>query len=143
MSEVLSGKRPLTLHMIRALHEHLGIPADALLKQRGATLPENVSEIEWSRYPLNEMAKRGWIQKAHDLKSRAEEILRHFFDAAGGQDALALPLHRKNDGARQNARMDPYALQAWCYRVLAIARRLPFHTTTARGQSLKNLRKVF
>src|SRR4051812_28263958 len=32
VSEVLSGKRPLTLQMIRALHEHLGIPAGALLK---------------------------------------------------------------------------------------------------------------
>lgn len=33
VSEVLSAKRPLTLQMIRSLHEHLGIPADALLKQ--------------------------------------------------------------------------------------------------------------
>ena len=28
VSEVLSGKQPLTLAMIRALHTHLGIPAD-------------------------------------------------------------------------------------------------------------------
>ena len=31
VSEVLSGKRPLTLSMIRALHDGLGIPADVLL----------------------------------------------------------------------------------------------------------------
>jgi len=31
VSEVLSGKRPLTLPMIRRLHRNLGIPADALL----------------------------------------------------------------------------------------------------------------
>ncbi len=29
--EVLSGKRPLTLAMIRALHKHLGIPAEVLI----------------------------------------------------------------------------------------------------------------
>ena len=31
--EVLSGKRPLTLTMIRNLHEKLGIPAESLIKQ--------------------------------------------------------------------------------------------------------------
>jgi len=30
--EVLAHKRPLTLHMIRRLHEGLGIPADSLIK---------------------------------------------------------------------------------------------------------------
>lgn len=32
VSEVLADKRPLTLTMIRALHEGLGIPADVLLR---------------------------------------------------------------------------------------------------------------
>lgn len=31
VSEVLNGKRPLSLSMIRALHEHLGIPAEVLI----------------------------------------------------------------------------------------------------------------
>ena len=30
--EVLSGKRPLTLAMIRKLHNHLGIPAECLIQ---------------------------------------------------------------------------------------------------------------
>src|SRR5262245_10039824 len=30
VSEVLSGRRVLTMQMARALHEHLGIPADSL-----------------------------------------------------------------------------------------------------------------
>jgi len=33
VSEILSGKRPLTMRMARALHTHLGIPAEALLQQ--------------------------------------------------------------------------------------------------------------
>ncbi len=125
VSEVLSGKRPLTLQMIRALHEHLGIPADSLLKVQGQgpTLPENLEGIEWFRFPLNEMAKRCWIPKGRNLKDRAEEIMRPFIDAAGGPQSLALALYRKNNGARQNARMDLYALKAWCYRLLAISRQ--------------------
>jgi HTH-type transcriptional regulator / antitoxin HigA len=32
--EILSGKRPLTLAMVRRLHEGLGIPAESLIKAR-------------------------------------------------------------------------------------------------------------
>lgn len=32
-SEILSRKRPLTLAMIRALHEHLGIPSELLIRE--------------------------------------------------------------------------------------------------------------
>jgi HTH-type transcriptional regulator / antitoxin HigA len=34
VSEVLSGKRSLTLRMIRSLHQNLGIPADVLLQEQ-------------------------------------------------------------------------------------------------------------
>ena len=37
VSEVLSGKRPLTLAMIRALHRHLGIPAEILIGAGSST----------------------------------------------------------------------------------------------------------
>ena len=33
VSEILSGKRTITIPMARALHEHLGIPADVLLRR--------------------------------------------------------------------------------------------------------------
>ena len=33
VSEVLSGKRAITMSMARALHEHLGIPAQVLLQK--------------------------------------------------------------------------------------------------------------
>jgi len=32
-SEILSGKRPLTLSMVRALHEKLGIPSELLIRE--------------------------------------------------------------------------------------------------------------
>ena len=33
--DVLNGKRPLTLQMIRRLHRELGIPAESLIRERG------------------------------------------------------------------------------------------------------------
>jgi HTH-type transcriptional regulator / antitoxin HigA len=122
VSEVLSGKRSLTLQMIRALHEHLGIPAEVLLRQPGAILPETLEAMDWSKFPLAEMAKLGWIQKSRNWQDRAEEVMRDLMERAGGMDALPSALYRKNDGARRNAKMNPYALQVWCYQLLAQAR---------------------
>jgi HTH-type transcriptional regulator / antitoxin HigA len=139
VSEVLSGKRPLTLQMIRALHEHLGIPAEVLLRHPGAALPETVEEIDWSRFPLTAMAKLGWIEKGRDLKDRAEEIMRSLIERAGGYTALPAMLYRKNDGARQNANMDLYALKTWCWQLLAVARETPLLTTYQEGMITKEV----
>ncbi len=43
VSEVLSGKRSITMPMARALHEHLGIPADVLLRQPDTALDETLA----------------------------------------------------------------------------------------------------
>lgn len=121
-SEVLNGKRPLTLKMIRALHEHLGIPAEVLIRE-GGTLPERPAGIELEQFPLREMANRGWIRAADDLKDRAEEIILELVERAGGRNALPQALFRQG-GARANAKTDVHALQAWCLYVLVRARSL-------------------
>ena len=59
VSEVLAGRRDLTMSMARALHEHLGIPADVLLRKPGAEFDVALEEIEPRRLPLKEMTKRG------------------------------------------------------------------------------------
>ncbi len=133
VSEVLSGKRSLTLKMIRALHEHLDIPADVLLQQSGAALPGTPEELDWSRFPLSKMAKLGWIKKTNDLKDRAEEVMRDLIEQAGGFGALPQVLYRKNDGVRQNAKMDPYALKAWCFQLLVLARKTPLPNAYKEG----------
>lgn len=127
VSEVLSGKRALTMQMARALHANLGIPADVLLQQPGGELPSALDGIEWDRFPLAEMAKRGWIPDRGNLTARAEEIMRDLIGRAGGEHVLPAALYRKNDHARLNAKTDPYALKAWCWEVLARvnSRKLP------------------
>ena len=121
VSEVLSGKRAITMPMARALHEHLGIPADVLLREPGGTLDDPLSDMEWSRFPVTAMAKLGWIPDGPELVGRSEEIIRDLIVRAGGRDVAGAALYRKNGPVRANAKMDPYALKAWCWQVLAKA----------------------
>ena len=123
VSEVLSGKRDLTLSMIRALHTHLGIPAEVLIQEAGGTIPEDVEGLEWGRFPVGEMVKRGFLKNTKNAKEHAEKLMRGLINQAGGLE-FAAPLSRKNDGARRNAKMDSYALAGWCMHVMAEAVRV-------------------
>lgn len=120
-SEVLSGKRSLTLKMIRALNEHLGIPADVLIRD-GDGLPNTLDEIDIDQFPVTQMAKLGWIEKSFDTKDRAEEIVQRLVACVGGQQALPQALFRQGGGARANAKTEVHALQAWCLHILCKAR---------------------
>ena len=121
VSEVLSGKRAITMAMARALHQHLGIPADVLLQEPGVDMDDSLVGIEWTRFPLKSMAKLGWIRNVPDLKGHAEELIRGLIRGAGGQQLATAPQFRKNDHRRLNAKTDDYALKAWCWRVMAQA----------------------
>ena len=121
VSEVLAGKRAITMSMARALHQHLGIPADVLLQEPGARLPDAIPGMEFSRFPLKAMAKAGWIEDARNLKDHAEELVGALMERAGGRVFAQAPLYRKNDSRRINAKTDDYALRAWCWQVLAQA----------------------
>ena len=124
VSEVLSGKQPLTLAMIRALSKHLGIPIEVLVAD---TTPfgntDEPEKLDWSRFPVNEMAKRGWIRHVESAKKKAKELIGELIASAGGLDAVPMPLLRSHDAMRQNAKTDTYALLAWCLKVLAASRK--------------------
>ncbi len=122
VSEVLNGKRELTLKMIRALHEHLNIPADVLISG-GGELSEIPSGIEFDRFPINEMGRRGWIKKTPDLKEKIEENIRGLINRAGGWKTLPKTLFRQSNGMRVNTKTDEHALLAWCIYILCKARQ--------------------
>lgn len=125
VSEVLSGKRAITMSMARALHKHLGIPADVLLCEPDVDLDDLLIGIEWRRFPIKAMAKLGWIASVPNLAEQAEALIRGLIDRAGGSDVAAAALYRKNDHMRTNAKMDAYALKAWCWQVLAVGNENP------------------
>ena len=133
VSEVLSGKRAITMAMARALHQHLGIPAGVLLQEPGVDIDDSLAGIEWTRFPLKSMAKLGWIPNVPDLKDQAEELVRSLIRRAGGQRVAVAPQFRKNDHCRLNAKTDAYALRAWCWRVMAQARNRAMNVAYERG----------
>ena len=122
VSEILSGRRSITMSMARALHRHLEIPADVLLREPGAKFPNTLPGLEFSRFPLRAMAKAGWISNVKHLKDHAEELITDLMERAGGISLAKAPLYRKNNSRRVNAKTDEYALRAWCWQVLAKSR---------------------
>jgi len=128
VSEVLNGKRPLTLAMMRGLRKGLGIPAEVLLAEPGGQFPVTLPDVEWSRFPVREMAKRGWVAKEEGVDEKAEEVMRPLVDAAGGFDAVPSKLFGQGIEGRLNAKADRYAILAWCMRVSALALKNPLET---------------
>ena len=133
VSEVLNHKRPLSLTMMRSLHKKLGISAEVLLQEPGANFPSTLPEVDWSRFPLKEMAKRSWIPNVMELKERAEELMRDFIEKAGGLDAIPLPAFRRGVNGRFNKKTDFYALNAWCLRISALARENHLKSPYVKG----------
>jgi HTH-type transcriptional regulator/antitoxin HigA len=143
VSEVLNGKRPLTLAMMRSLNKSLGISAEVLLKEPGADFPDQIQDMEWSKFPLIEMAKRSWIPMVDGIKEKAEELLRDFIEQAGRLETDPIACFRQGKRGRYNPKMDLFALTAWCIRVQALARKNPLKTKYIKGSiKLSTLQEV-
>jgi len=114
VSEVLAGKRPLSLAMIRALHTGLGIPLESLVSEE--TDAEPGERIEWDRFPVREMVRRQWIRVREPSKrigfAEARELMEEFFRPLGGP-SLALGVLHKTDHVRSARGTDRFALAAW------------------------------
>lgn len=131
VSEVLNRKRPLSLSMIRKLHAELGIPAEVLLQAPGRALPLE-SDEDFARYPLKQMFTNGYFGEcsypAKQLKDYAEELVTAFFRRVD-EPALAARFRHANNQPEAHKRskrdLDPYALKAWCARVLERAKGQP------------------
>lgn len=120
VSEVLSGKRPLSVSMMRKLHSGLGIPAEVLLQGESVLQLEEEQEpidedIEWERFPVHEMVRRGWLSA--EALMEPVRALRAFFAPLGGPKQI-VALYRKTLHTRSNQQIDKYALFAWRARVM-------------------------
>jgi HTH-type transcriptional regulator / antitoxin HigA len=143
VSEVLNGKRSLTLAMMRSLNKSLGISAEVLLKELGADFPDQIQDMEWSRFPVIEMAKRSWIPMVDGIEEKAEELLCGFIEQAGGLESVPTACFRQGKRGRYNPKMDSFALTAWCIRVLSLARKNPLKTKYVKGTiKLSTLQQV-
>lgn len=121
VSEVLNRKRPLTVQMIRALTIGLGISADTLV---GASLPDSPvskGEVDWSKFPIKEMARRGWIERVGKVaRDNVEDLVKGFIADAGLHFGAAS--FRKTFYGEAETPTSRYALYAWLARVIQKAR---------------------
>ncbi len=145
VSEVLSGKRPLSLSMMRALHKGLGIPAKALLQEQ--FLPGvGEEEVDWQRFPIREMIARGWIknkvQDVQDVRRQARDVMKRFL-APLGNDWAPVALYKQTHYVRSTRQMDPYAIAAWkarvCIRTLEIEIPMEFRPEVISFQFMHEL----
>jgi HTH-type transcriptional regulator / antitoxin HigA len=130
VSEVLSRKRPLSLPMIRRLHQGLDIPADILIEdvETDRSVVESEPTIDFSRFPLKEMYERGCFGtfegNAQRLKDYAEDLLSKLMRELGpkqmGAAFLRAPLHQRDDRQANEP-----ALRAWQMCVVRKARQAP------------------
>lgn len=145
VSEVLSGKRPLTLQMIRALSVGLGISAETLIG-----MPESEGKtdqnIDWSRFPAKEMVARGWIQKTTGRAKRSiEEQVQEFISQIGWQIGDAA--FKRSISGEAFSPTTKYSLYAWLSRVIQRAReRKPtigrYHESALSTKTLKELAQL-
>ena len=133
VSEIMNNKKPLTLSMMRGLNKGLGIPAEVLLHEPGAGFPDSFSHLEWNRFPVSAMVKRGWLTADDYSYAQNEELMRPFIDRAGGFEAVSVAFLRQGFSARMNAKADKYAVSAWCLRVLELANASALKQTYKKG----------
>lgn len=120
VSEVLKRKRPLTVQMIRAVSIGLGISAETLVGL-GEVRPEGAKEIDWSKFPIKEMAARGWLEAiAVKNAPKIESAIQTYISQANLQYGVA-SFRRTLSGAAQSPTTQ-YALYAWLARVIQTAR---------------------
>jgi HTH-type transcriptional regulator/antitoxin HigA len=119
-SEVLARKRGLTIEMIRTIHEQLRIPAEILIgypKQDDS----DGADIDWKKFPVKEMQKRGWFDVDLAEGKSGEQLVRSFFARTAAQSAPVL-LRKTLTGVTKEE--NQYAIYAWVARVLIRARDL-------------------
>jgi HTH-type transcriptional regulator/antitoxin HigA len=106
VSEVLSGKRPLSLEMIRALEAGLDIPADVLIQK-----PKSGGQFQtWSEALVKDMDKKGYFgTQSYDGKNK-ESLLSTFF---GSLTNTAPQFAWRKTDQRISPRTDEHALTAW------------------------------
>ena len=124
-SEVLNKKRPLSLSMMRALHRGLAIPAEILLQEQGQDFPQDIPDIDWTSFPIQEILSLGWISSIKKVKGNEEEIMRGYIEEAGGMSSFYKLSFRTSKSPKKKLRTNKYALMSWCLRVMQLSEKHP------------------
>ena len=122
VSEILSGKRQLTLDMVRALEAGLGIPAKVLIQKPDQNTEEGYQH--WDTQLVRAMASYGYFGDKSLNKHSKGELLKQFFASLGGPVQLAALFRKDRTSYRTSSRTHKNALDAWMIRVLEKAKKI-------------------
>lgn len=141
VSEILSGKRTLTLAMAQKLHKGLNIPAEILLAQNLT----DTSSVDWERFPIKELIRRGWIKVQDTTTSNYQAVLEEFLSPLGSDLTPAI-LYRKTENIRAKRDLDEYSMLAWIARVVRRANeefgQLKYEPGSLKKQHLIQIAKL-
>jgi len=126
VSEVLNGKRQLSLEMVRKLNKGLGIPTDVLVQQqeKAETDSEKLSSTvaKLRSEVFKEVVRRKWFVKFRgtyiEAKQKAVSLWEQFL-CFGTESPALLAFNRQS--VRGKHRDNDFALLAWKTRVLRLA----------------------
>jgi HTH-type transcriptional regulator/antitoxin HigA len=121
VSEFLAGKRQLTVPMIRALSEGLGIPVKSLVGEE-PIVDSGQGDLSWERFPVATLLERGWIPSTVDAIQAVRDLVRPVLPLAVS--------FRRTSHFRGTRNVDSYALLAWLARVW---QRAPARNPTAKS----------
>lgn len=104
------------------LYEDIQYP---VLNEPNQKLPEEIPEVDWTCFPINEMMNRGWIPDKSSIKGNEEDIIRSYIEVAGGMNRFSQLAFRKSSSLEKKYKTNKYALMAWCLRVLELSQKNP------------------
>ena len=126
VSEILSGKRQLTLDMVRAISAGLGIPSKVLIQRSS----RNFKSQNWNTGLVKIMERRGYFGKKTLKKYDTSELISGFFAQFNNLQPSAL--YRKTS-FRITPRTDNKALLAWGLRVSQKAEKIKVTVKYKKG----------
>lgn len=99
VSEVLSGKRTLSIDMIRSLHDGLAIPYESLLSERRSTV-----DYQATQSTVASINSLGFDLDSSGIATFVKSAL---------PNVMTVALHKKTRTQRAAVKTDPNALQLW------------------------------
>src|SRR3989338_7795434 len=131
VSEVLSGKRQLTLEMVRALEAGLGIPAKVLIQKPDPSTDAGYQH--WDTQLVRAMESYGYFGNKSLSKYSKVELLKQFFTSLRNNLQPAALFRKEKTSYRTSSRTHKNALDAWMVRVLEKAKKIKVSTTYKHG----------
>ena len=149
VSEVLARKRPLTVQMIRSLSIGLGIPLEALISKGDTRSVHEIANadtsLDWSKFPIREMQKRGWLACPKARTASVEELVKDFLGRVSS-DATSAALYRRNFRGETIDPKSYYSTLAWTARVLIQAKerapQVQFDSGRITAELLRDLARL-